>query len=92
MTNIFLIQKPWITEKSTALSQAGKYVFMVEPRATKSEVKKAVKEIYRVDVAQVNIVNLPAKTKRFRGVPAARGGCKKAIVTLKAGQKIDLGR
>jgi large subunit ribosomal protein L23 len=92
MQDIFLIKQPHITEKATGLNLAGKYVFVVKPSATKGEVKKAVKELYRVDATAVNIVNLPGKTRRYRGLPSKRSGSKKAIVTLKEGQKIDLGR
>jgi large subunit ribosomal protein L23 len=91
MADIFIIKKPLITEKATDLSKAGKYVFIVGAAATKSEVRKAVREIYRVDAVKVNIVNLPRKPKRFRGLKSYKGGVKKAIVTLKEGQKIDLG-
>jgi large subunit ribosomal protein L23 len=90
MTDAFLIKKPLITEKATDLSGAGKYVFVVKPSATKKEVQKALREIYRVDAVKVNIVNLPGKTKRFRGLKSRKSGVKKAIVTLKEGQKIDI--
>lgn len=92
MKDLFLIKHPHITEKATTLNAVGKYVFIVKPSATKSEVKKAVKELYRVDATAVNIVNLPGKTRRYRGLPSERSGAKKAVVTLKEGQKIDLGR
>lgn len=92
MSNIFLIKKPWVTEKATDLQPAGKYVFFVEPWATKPEVKKAIKELYRVDAARVAIVNNPGKNKKYRNVLSHRSGYKKAIVTLKPGQKIDLGK
>ena len=89
--NSFLIKKPWITEKSTDLNAHGQYVFMVMPRATKGEIKKAVKEVYKVDVVAVNVVNRMGKQKRFRGVLSKpRDAYRKAIVTLKKGQKIDL--
>lgn len=86
----FLIKKPLISEKATDLSATGKYVFIVAPSATKKEVAKALREIYRVDAIKVNIVNLPAKPRRFRGLKSYRSGAKKAIVTLKGGQKIDI--
>lgn len=90
MTDIFLIKKPLITEKATDLSASGKYVFIVKRSATKKEVEKALREIYRVDAVKVNIVNLPGKPKRFRGIKSHKAGVKKAVVTLKQGQKIDL--
>ena len=86
----FLIKKPLITEKSTALEAIGKYVFAVEPKATKNEIKKAVKELYKVDVADVNVLNTSEKRKRFRNIVGHKSGFKKAIVTLKAGQKINI--
>lgn len=92
MTDHFIIKKPLITDKSVALNQTGKYVFMVKTSATKNEIKKAVKEIYRVDALLVNIINQHPKTKMYRGLKSKRGGYKKAVVTLKKGQTIDLGR
>ncbi len=86
----FLIIKPIITEKATDLSGLGKYVFRVKDSATKNEVKKAVKGIYHVDAVAVNIVNLPAKPRSYRGKKHAKPGYKKAVVTLKKDQKIDL--
>ena len=85
-----IIKRPIITERATDLNAIGKYVFMVAPNATKNEVKKAVKAIYNVDVVAVNIVNQHAKTRRFRNTTKKRGGYKKAIATLKKGQKIDI--
>lgn len=92
MKDTFLIKKPLITDKSVSLNQGGKYVFMVKPSATKNEIKKAVKEVYRVDVRAVNVINQHPKAKLYRGLKSERGGYKKAIVTLKQGQSIDLGR
>lgn len=92
MRDTFLIKKPWITDKTVALNKIGKYVFIVKPSATKNEVKKAVQEIYGVHAAAVQMINHPAKTKRFRNIEGSRGNYKKAIVTLKSGQTIDLGR
>ena len=90
MMNQFLIKKPVVTEKSTDLNKIGKYVFVVAPSATKNEIKKAIHAIYKVDVTQVTIVNLPPKTRRYRGLERKKGGYKKAVVTLKPNQKIDI--
>lgn len=90
MADVFLIKKAWVTEKSTALSGLGKYVFLVQKTATKSEIKKVVKQLYKVDAEKVNIVNRPAKPRggfRYKGFEP---GLKKAIVTLKKGQSLDL--
>lgn len=91
MAESFLIKKPWITEKSGLMNPLGKYVFMVQDHATKPEIKKAIKAIYKVDVVTVNVVNRPPKKKRVgRGLQAAQLSYRKAIVTLKSGQKIDI--
>ena len=87
----FLIKKPWVTEKSTDLNALRKYVFIVGDEATKPEIKKAVKAIYKVDAIDVNVVNRPPKRKRFGArLKGAQEGYRKAIVTLKEGQKIDI--
>ena len=91
MADLFIIKKPWVTEKATRLGVIGKYVFVVKPKATKPEIKKAVKEAYKVDAVTVNIVNRPPKRKRFgASMKGSQEGYRKAIVTLKAGQKIDI--
>lgn len=86
-----LIRKPMVSEKATDLSKSGKYVFIVEPHATKSEVRKAVQKLYKVDVTDVNIIWQKPKSRRFRGHRMAVRRPKKAIVTLKSGQTIDAG-
>lgn len=91
-SDIFLVKKPWLTEKSTILNESGKYVFIVKPRATKNEIKKSVQEIYKVDPVSVNIINRPPKSKKFRNIRGYESGLRKAIVTLKKGQKIDLAK
>jgi len=85
-----IIKKPLISEKTFNLSQENQYVFVVSDRANKSEVKKAVKDIYGVSVIGVNIVSVPSKSRRFRGVIGVKSGYKKAIVKLSKGSKIDL--
>lgn len=90
MANIFIIKKPWVTERSTDLSALGKYVFLVQHEATKPEIRKAIKEIYKVDPVAVNIINRPAKRKGAGMRKGKQSGYKKAIVTLKKGQKIDV--
>lgn len=92
MAEISVIKKPITTEKATDLNNRGQYVFMVTPQATKNEIKKALRQIYRVNVVSVNIVNLPPKTRRYRGLAGKIGRYKKAVVTLKSGEKIDLGK
>ena len=91
MADLFIIKKPWITEKATRLSAVGKYIFIVKHKATKPEIRKAVKDAYKVDAVNVQIVNRPPKKKRFgANLKGVQEGYRKAIVTLKAGQKIDL--
>jgi len=91
MADTFLIKKPWVTEKSGVANTIGKYVFVVQNRATKPEIKKAIQEMYKVDVVSVNVVNRPPKAKRFgRGLKGTQEGYRKAVVTLKSGQKIDI--
>ena len=91
MADSFLIKKPWVTEKSGMLGAHAQYVFIVKDRATKPEIKKAIKEIYKVDAVAVNVINRPAKRKRFGArLKGAQEGYRKAIVTLKEGQKIDI--
>ena len=90
MKDHFLIRKPIVTERAADLNKIGQYVFMVAPEATKNEIKKAVKDIYKVEPVAVNVIYLPSKSRRYRGKRGRRGGYKKAIVTLKSGQKIDI--
>lgn len=91
MNDPLLIKKPWITEKSTTLTAINQYVFMVKSGASKPEIKKAIHALYNVDPVAVNVVNRPAKHKRFAGkMKGAQDGYRKAIVTIKDGQKIDL--
>lgn len=91
MADALLIKKPWVTEKSTDLAAIGQYVFLVRNGAAKPEIRKAIKEIYKVDAVAVNIVNRPPKRKRFgAGMKGGQEAYRKAIVTLKKGQKIDL--
>lgn len=85
-----LITSPIITEKSTVLSEQNKVVFRVPLTATKPQIKEAVEALFRVNVTAVNTIVLKGKTKHFRGVKGRRSDVKKAIVTLKDGQSIDV--
>ncbi len=87
-----LLSRPRITEKAYALNGLNQYVFEVAKEATKQSVKRAVEEAYGVAVTAVNIVRLPAK-KRLAGRTRAvsfKGSVKKAIVSVKKGQAIEL--
>ncbi len=90
MQDIFLIKRPHLTDKATRASSEGKYLFVVKSAATKPEIKKAVKAIYKVDPIAVNTVNIPGKNKRFQNIKGRHSGFKKAIIMLKPGQKIDV--
>ncbi len=81
---------PVITEKSTLLAEQSKVVFKVPLTASKDDVKAAVEALFKVSVVSVNTLRVKGKTKRFRGVPGRRSDVKKAIVTLAAGQSIDV--
>ncbi|MEO7026130.1 MAG: 50S ribosomal protein L23 [Caulobacteraceae bacterium] len=84
------ILAPLITEKATLLSEQNKVVFKVSLEANKEEIATAVEELFRVKVTKVNTLVQKGKTKRFRGRPGRRSDIKKAIVTLQAGQSIDI--
>ena len=82
---------PNITEKSTSLSEFNKVVFKVNKGASKKAIKKSIEKIFKVNVIKINTINLKGKTKLVRNRKAFKPGFKKAIVTLKKGQSIDLG-
>lgn len=87
-----IIQKVTLTEKGTRLSEAeNKYSFNVNPSANKTEIKRAVEELFKVKVTAVNTMKRQGKIKRERTPSAGRtAGWKRAIVTLDEGSKIDL--
>jgi len=84
------ILAPVITEKATVLTELNKVVFQVAKDATKDEIAAAVEELFKVRVIKVNTLITKGKTKRFRGILGQRSDVKKAIVTLQAGQTIDI--
>lgn len=90
MADRFIITRPIVSEKAVRESAIGKYVFLVAPRATKPEVAKALHEIYKVDVMRVQIVNAKPKARRLGRSAGTKPGYKKAVVTLKKGQKLDI--
>lgn len=85
-----VLVKPVITEKATDLTQYNKYVFEVEKKATKNEIKKAIAGRYDVQVNKVNIVNVKGKNVRYGRNRGKTRSWKKAVVTLKSGDKIEL--
>ena len=84
------IISPNVTEKSTSLSEFNKVVFKVDKGANKKSIKKSIEKIFKVNVIKINTTNFKGKTKLVRGRKAKKTGYKKAIVTLKKGQTIDL--
>ena len=84
------ILSPIVTEKSTSLSEQNKIVFKVPNKSNKSLLKKNIEKIFKVNVIKVNIINKQSRTKITRGKKVKIKGYKKAIVTLKKGQSIDL--
>jgi large subunit ribosomal protein L23 len=85
-----IILEPVVTEKSTNLSSLNKVVFKVAPFATKTSIKKNIEKLFKVKVVKVNTINLHPRFKMVRGRIAKSSGYKKAIVTLKKGQSIDI--
>jgi large subunit ribosomal protein L23 len=84
------ILSPLVTEKSTNLSEHNKIVFKVPYKANKNNLKKNIEKIWKVEVIKVNIINKQPRTKITRGKKVKVQGYKKAIITLKKGQSIDL--
>ena len=84
------ILSPVVTEKSTNLSEQNKIVFKVPHSANKKTLKGSIEKIFKVNVTKINIINKKNRTKFTRGRTIKVKGYKKAIVTLKKGQSIDL--
>ena len=84
------IISPNITEKATSLSEFNKVVFKVHDGASKTTIKKNIEKIFKVNVVKINTINLKGKSKIVRNKKSYKSGYKKAIVTLKKGQSIDL--
>ena len=84
------IISPLITEKSTNLSDQNKIIFKVHSGANKKNLKKNIEKIFKVNVIKVNIINKKTRIKTTRGKKVRVKGFKKAIITLKKGQNIDL--
>ena len=84
------IISPNITEKSTYLSDFNKVVFKVHKGANKKTIKKNIEKIFKVNVIKINTINIKGKTKIVRNKKSFKSSYKKAIITLKKGQNIDL--
>tara|TARA_B100000427_G_scaffold216351_1_gene180722 strand:+ start:136 stop:429 length:294 start_codon:yes stop_codon:yes gene_type:complete len=84
------IYSPVVTEKSTTLSEQNKVVFKVPNKSNKFSIKKTIEKIFKVNVTKINIINKQNRKKLTRGRKVKVQGYKKAIITLKKGQSIDL--
>ncbi len=84
-----ILKSAHITEKTTDLARENKYTFRVYPDANKTEIKKAVEQLYKVDVLDVKIIKVPRKRRRLGMTRGWRREYKKAIVKIKEGQKIE---
>lgn len=84
-----VLRRYHLSEKTNALSSVGRYVFVVSGKSNKIEVKKAVEKVYDVHVVKVNILNTKGKNRNYGRTSGRTSDWKKAIVTLKAGEKIS---
>ena len=85
-----VLKSPRISEKATDLAEVGKYVFNVNPKTTKISIKEAIQKSYGVTVTAVNIINIPRKKRRMGRREGYKAGYKKAIVSVKKGQTIEV--
>ncbi len=85
-----VIKRPLVTEKNTLLQEQGRYVFEVDKRATKPQIRQAVELAFKVNVTNVNVVVTPGRKKRMGRREIVTPDRKKAVVTLESGQKIQL--
>lgn len=90
MIPLDVLKRPLITEKNTNLQSQNKYVFEVSRDANKPEIKQAVEKTFKVTVTDVNVVNIHGKMRRVGRKQVMTPSMKKAIVTLKAGDKITI--
>lgn len=88
--NILILRSPRVTEKSTTLGEKNSYVFVVDKQATKTDIKLAISDKYKVIPKKIGIINLPAKKTFRRGIYGQQSGVKKAVVYLKSGDKIEV--
>ncbi len=85
-----LLKNPHVSEKATNLAKEKKYVFKVAPKANKVQIKKAIEELYGVEVSAVNIINTKPKARQLGRISGVVPGYKKAIVQLAEGQRLDI--
>ena len=85
-----ILKAPQVTEKATDLTKENQYAFKVFPDSNKPEIRRAISDLYGVDVLDVKIMKVPAKRRRMGRISGWRKGYKKAVVRLKGGQKIEV--
>ena len=85
-----ILIEPVLSEKSNVLREQGKYVFKVDPRATKIQIKEAVRRLYNVHPVSCNVMRVGGKPKRLRSRPGYTSSYKKAIVRLSKDEKISI--
>ena len=85
-----IIKAPVVTEKSTNAGSLNQYVFKVDSKASKIEIKNAIEKIFKVNVIEIRTLNMKPKVKRVGRYTGLSNRCKKAIVTLKSGQTIEI--
>lgn len=83
-----ILRRPLITERTTQLREQNKFVFEVNPNATKGQIREAIETAFKVDVLDINTMNVPGKLRRRGRTAGYQSNWKKAIVKLKAGQEI----
>ncbi len=86
-----IVKAPVITEKSAAMAEKGQYVFKVDPKANKTEIKQAIEKLFNVKVEEISTLNAVPKKRRVGRYSGLTNRTKKAIVRLAEGQTIDLG-
>ncbi|MAF79568.1 50S ribosomal protein L23 [bacterium] len=86
----YRVKNPWISEKASSLVEQNAYVFHVQAGANKKTIKEEIEFRYKVGIKSVRTIRRQGKTKRFRSSTGKKSGFKKAIVTLKKGEKIDM--
>jgi large subunit ribosomal protein L23 len=85
-----VLRRPLVTEKNATLQAQGKYAFEVAGEASKEQIKQAVEKAFKVTVTQVNVMTVSGKRKRVRGRMTLSPSWKKAVATLKPGDKIEI--
>ena len=85
-----VLRRPLVTEKNAVLQAQGKYAFEVAGEANKEQIKQAIEKAFKVTVTKVNVMTVSGKRKRVRGRMTLSPSWKKAVVTLKPGDKIEI--